>query len=58
MRPLPPGRGPLLGAITDLVVPSPRVRVSQTELTNEIGRDTQIKIWRKGVDSGIYLDKF
>ena len=27
-------------------------------VTDDIGRDEQIKVWRKGVDSGLYIDKF
>jgi len=27
-------------------------------VTADVGRDTQIGLWRKGVESGIYLDKF
>ena len=35
-----------------------RIEVSWNKITDEIGRDHQIQIWRKGVESGIYLDKF
>ena len=35
-----------------------RIEVSWNKITNEIGRDHQIQIWRKAVESGIYLDKF
>jgi hypothetical protein len=35
-----------------------RIEASWNKVTNEIGRDTQIKTWRKGVELGIYLDKF
>jgi hypothetical protein len=35
-----------------------RIEASWNKVTNEVGRDTQVKIWRKGVESGIYLDKF
>jgi multiple sugar transport system substrate-binding protein len=35
-----------------------RIEAGWNKVTDEIGRDDQIKIWRKGVESGIYLDKF
>jgi hypothetical protein len=35
-----------------------RIEASWNKVTNDVGRDTQIGIWRKGVESGIYLDKF
>jgi multiple sugar transport system substrate-binding protein len=35
-----------------------RIETSWNKVTNEIGREHQIKVWRKGVESGIYLDKF
>jgi len=35
-----------------------RIEASWNKVTNDVGRDTQIKIWRKGVELGIYLDKF
>ena len=35
-----------------------RVETGWNKITNEIGREHQVKIWRKGVESGIYLDKF
>jgi multiple sugar transport system substrate-binding protein len=35
-----------------------RIEAGWNKVTSEVGRDTQIKIWRKGVESGIYLDKF
>ena len=27
-------------------------------VTEDIGRDTQIEVWRKGVEAGLYIDKF
>lgn len=35
-----------------------RVETGWNKITNEIGREHQIQVWRKGVESGIYLDKF
>jgi len=35
-----------------------RIEASWNKITDEIGRDHQIEVWRKGVESGIYLDKF
>ena len=35
-----------------------RIEAGWNKVTNDVGRDTQIRIWRKGVESGIYLDKF
>jgi multiple sugar transport system substrate-binding protein len=35
-----------------------RVETGWNKITNEIGRDHQVQIWRKAVESGIYLDKF
>jgi multiple sugar transport system substrate-binding protein len=35
-----------------------RVETAWNRITEEIGRDTQIRIWRRGVESEIYLDKF
>jgi hypothetical protein len=35
-----------------------RIEVGWNKITNEIGRDHQVQIWHKGVESGIYLDKF
>jgi multiple sugar transport system substrate-binding protein len=35
-----------------------RIEASWNKITDEIGREHQIQIWRKGVESGIYLDKF
>ncbi|MBM3526871.1 MAG: extracellular solute-binding protein [Alphaproteobacteria bacterium] len=35
-----------------------RIEAGWNRVTNDVGRDTQIRIWRKGVESGIYLDKF
>ena len=28
------------------------------EVTEDIGRDNQIKVWRQGVEAGLYVDKF
>jgi multiple sugar transport system substrate-binding protein len=28
------------------------------DVTEDIGRDNQIEVWRKGVDAGLYVDKF
>jgi multiple sugar transport system substrate-binding protein len=35
-----------------------RIETGWNKVTNDVGRDTQIQIWRKGVELGIYLDKF
>ena len=35
-----------------------RIEAGWNKVTADVGRDTQIGIWRKGVESGIYLDKF
>lgn len=35
-----------------------RIETGWNKVTNDVGRDTQIPIWRKGVELGIYLDKF
>src|SRR5215204_104615 len=35
-----------------------RIEAGWNKVTSDVGRDTQISIWRKGVESGIYLDKF
>ncbi|MGE0850649.1 MAG: ABC transporter substrate-binding protein [Hyphomicrobiaceae bacterium] len=35
-----------------------RIETGWNKITNEIGREQQIQVWRKGVESGIYLDKF
>jgi multiple sugar transport system substrate-binding protein len=35
-----------------------RIETGWNKVTADVGRDTQIGIWRKGVESGIYLDKF
>jgi len=35
-----------------------RIETGWNKVTNDVGRENQIKIWRKGVESGIYLDKF
>ena len=34
------------------------IEVGWNKITNEIGREHQVQVWRKGVESGIYLDKF
>jgi multiple sugar transport system substrate-binding protein len=28
------------------------------DVTEEIGRENQIEVWRKGVEAGLYIDKF
>ena len=28
------------------------------DVTEDIGRDNQIEVWRKGVEDGLYVDKF
>ena len=35
-----------------------RIEAGWNKVTSDVGRENQIKIWRKGVASGIYLDKF
>jgi multiple sugar transport system substrate-binding protein len=35
-----------------------RIEASWNKVTSDVGRDNQIRIWRKGVEKGIYLDKF
>ncbi len=35
-----------------------RIEDGWNKVTSDVGRDTQIGIWRKGVELGIYLDKF
>lgn len=35
-----------------------RIEAGWNKVTSDVGRSTQIEIWRKGVESGIYLDKF
>jgi multiple sugar transport system substrate-binding protein len=35
-----------------------RIETGWNKITNEIGKDHQAQVWRKGVESGIYLDKF
>jgi multiple sugar transport system substrate-binding protein len=35
-----------------------RIETGWNKVTSDVGRDTQIPIWRKGVELGIYLDKF
>jgi len=35
-----------------------RIETGWNRITEEIGRDTQTRIWRSGVESGLYLDKF
>ncbi len=35
-----------------------RIEAGWNKITNEIGREHQVKMWRAGVESGIYLDKF
>jgi hypothetical protein len=35
-----------------------RIETGWNKVTSDVGRSTQTEIWRKGVESGIYLDKF
>ena len=35
-----------------------RIEAGWNKVTSDVGRSTQIQIWRKGVELGIYLDKF
>ncbi|MBN8920869.1 MAG: extracellular solute-binding protein, partial [Rhizobiales bacterium] len=35
-----------------------RIESSWNKVTEAVGRENQIRVWRKGVESGIYLDKF
>jgi hypothetical protein len=35
-----------------------RIEAGWNKVTSDVGRDTQVRIWRKGVELGIYLDKF
>lgn len=35
-----------------------RIETGWNKVTADVGRETQVRIWRKGVESGIYLDKF
>ena len=35
-----------------------RIEAGWNKVTNDVGRERQISIWRKGVEKGIYLDKF
>jgi len=35
-----------------------RIETGWNGVTDDIGREDQIKAWRKGVESGIYIDKF
>ena len=28
------------------------------DVTEDIGRENQIEVWRKGVEAGLYIDKF
>jgi multiple sugar transport system substrate-binding protein len=39
-------------------VAAKRIEDGWNKVTSDVGRDTQIGIWRKGVELGIYLDKF
>jgi hypothetical protein len=34
------------------------IEASWNKITDEIGQERQIQVWRKGVESGIYLDEF
>ena len=35
-----------------------RIEAGWNKVTTDVGAETQTRIWRKGVESGIYLDKF
>jgi multiple sugar transport system substrate-binding protein len=35
-----------------------RIETGWNKVTDDVGRKNQIDVWRKGVESGIYLDKF
>ena len=35
-----------------------RIEAGWNKVTSDVGRPNQIRIWRKGVEKGIYLDKF
>jgi multiple sugar transport system substrate-binding protein len=35
-----------------------RIETGWNRVTSDVGRDVQVRIWRRGVESGIYLDKF
>jgi multiple sugar transport system substrate-binding protein len=35
-----------------------RIEAGWNKVTSDVGRENQIRIWRKGVEKGIYLDKF
>jgi multiple sugar transport system substrate-binding protein len=35
-----------------------KIGESWNKVTDDIGRQEQIKLWRSGVESGVYLDKF
>jgi multiple sugar transport system substrate-binding protein len=35
-----------------------RIEAGWNKVTDDVGRQNQIQVWRKGVESGIYLDKF
>jgi len=28
------------------------------DVTEDIGRDNQVRVWRQGVEAGLYVDKF
>ena len=34
------------------------IEAGWNEVTEDIGRDNQIEVWRKGVEAGLYIDKF
>ena len=35
-----------------------KIEKGWNRVTEDIGRDYQIKVWRKGVNDGLYVDKF
>ena len=35
-----------------------QIEVGWNKVTDDVGRQEQIKIWRSGVESGTYIDKF
>jgi hypothetical protein len=34
------------------------IEAGWNDVTDDIGRDEQIAVWRKGVEAGLYVDKF
>jgi ABC-type glycerol-3-phosphate transport system substrate-binding protein len=35
-----------------------RIEADWNKITSDIGRDEQVRLWRSGVESGAYIDKF